>query len=180
MLKLQRPLRVAVQLKHVFPDVTKPLWTTEISWDSNPPDPDAATQRRQAEWLSETFFILWRQGIRTISWYLNSDALPNPSYAATYQSGVFEYDGTPKLSATAFRMPFVAWRNSKHVRFWVSAPAGSSLIVEQQVGDQWQQVATATGGIVQGRFDAISNGPVRIRSGDFSTLPVQPGAGANG
>src|ERR1035438_7009438 len=60
------------------------------------------------------------------------DQLPIPNYGASYQSGMYLYDGTPKLSQRAFAFPFVI-EPAGHGRWvwWTRAPLAGRLYVQR-------------------------------------------------
>jgi hypothetical protein len=103
------------------------LWVTEVSYDSDPPDPDGVPPGTQARWLEHAFELLWRGGVDTITWLQIRDQAPVPSYAATRQSGVYRRNGAPKPSATAFRFPFVAGGT----QIWTRAPLTGTLQIQR-------------------------------------------------
>jgi hypothetical protein len=103
------------------------LWVTEVSYDSSPPDPQGVPAATHARWVAQTLEILWREGVDTVTWFQIGDQAPQPSYAATSQSGVFLRDGTPKRAATAFRFPLVASKTS----VWTRVPAGGTLVIQR-------------------------------------------------
>lgn len=124
----------------------KPLWVTEISWDSSPPDPDGVPEKRHARWLADSFFVLWKAGVRAITWFQIRDQAPHPSYASTLQSGVYLRDGEPKLAARAFAFPFACERAGKgkgKVRVWLKAPASGEVEILDRRG---RVVRTLTAG----------------------------------
>jgi hypothetical protein len=108
----------------------KRMWVTEMSWDSSPPDPEGVPAARHAAWVSDAFFVLWKQGVDTITWFQIRDAAPQPSYAATNQSGVYLRDGTPKLAQQAFAFPFSCERAGRRLRVWGLAPAAGDVRIE--------------------------------------------------
>lgn len=137
--KLRRVLRSAAKRRRVKRSAQ--VWVTEMSWDSNPPDPDGVPARTQADWLQEGLNVLWRQGVRTVTWFLVTDQAPDPSYAATNQGGVFLRDGTAKLSATAFRFPFIAPRKTAtRASIWGRVPGAGTVVVEARSGSSWRRV----------------------------------------
>jgi hypothetical protein len=139
--KIARVLRAAQRAGHVLPGGPKQLWTTEISWDSSPPDPQGVPIAQQAHWLEQSLFVLWGQGVNTVLWYQLVDSPPIPSYAATYQAGLYYLNGTPKPAAQAFRFPFVTKRlNRGQVEAWGRAPAAGRLAIEMLRGATWTVV----------------------------------------
>jgi hypothetical protein len=178
--KLKAPLGAAVRARTALPALAKPLWVTEISWDSSPPDPDGVPARRHAAWVAESFHQLWRQGVRTITWLLVTDAPPEPSFASTYQSGMFQRDGSEKLAARAFRLPLVARRVRGGVRYWCVTPLGVGGTLERQVGGEWRVVRRLGGGVAEGTLRGGGAAPVRVRSGDRVGLTIIAGARPTG
>jgi hypothetical protein len=152
--KLARVLRKAEKKGTALPRGHKRIWVTEISWDSSPPDPQGVPAAQHARWTAQGLYVLWKQGVDTITWFQIRDSAPEPSYAATNQSGVFFRDGTPKLSATAFRFPFVAWRSGKQIAFWGRSPKPGRVAIQGLRGSRWVPAGTARpdrSGVFQGR-----------------------------
>jgi len=144
--RLVRVLRAA-ERKRVLPGRrTRPVWVTEISWDSSPPDPDGVPAARHARWLAEGLFELWRDGVSTVTWYLIRDQDPVPDYASTNQSGLFLASGEPKLAARAFAFPFVATRRDGRTELWGKAPRAGVVAIERLSGGRWQRVASVRAG----------------------------------
>jgi hypothetical protein len=112
---------------------------TEISWDSNPPDPSGVPILRQARWVEQTMYVLWSQGVSTILWLQIIDAPPIPSYGTTGQRGMYFLNGQPKPAAQALRFPFVTRRRNRHaIQVWGRAPQGGSLRIEVRRGGRWR------------------------------------------
>jgi hypothetical protein len=154
--KLTRPLKVALKAGNIFPRTTsKPVWATEMSWDSNPPDPGGIPAGQQAQYAAGAIYVLWRQGVRALFWWnLRDDPPVHGSYASTLQSGVYYRGATvaedkPKPAVTAFRFPFVAYRAYKNfaghgrAKLWGMAPAPGPVTVQRQVGSGWRTIAHA-------------------------------------
>jgi hypothetical protein len=139
--KIARVLHAAERHGHVLPRGPKALWATEISWDSKPPDPHGVPIQKQARWLEQAFYVLWRQGVDTVLWLQVVDSPPIPSYAASYQAGLYYLNGQPKPAAQAYRFPFVTQRlEGSRVQAWGIAPGGGSLAIEKLVRGQWKVV----------------------------------------
>src|SRR5436190_1361522 len=92
--KLTRPLRVAIRAGKVAPRRHKPIWATEISWDSRPPDPTGIPVRTEARYADGALYTLWRQGVTVVNWYLMRDEARGPGYGFTLQAGIFFRGGT--------------------------------------------------------------------------------------
>jgi hypothetical protein len=167
--KLTRMMRKAVTDGTVLPRGTKPMWMTEIAYDSNPPDPDGVPIAQQATWLEQSLQVLDREGVHHVLWFSVADAAPIPSYAATYQAGLFFLDGQPKPAATAFRFPFV--RDGGRV--WGRAPVSGRLVIERRAGTSWRAVKTMPIRATQAfniRIDVPRNTTLRARVGAETSL----------
>jgi hypothetical protein len=157
--KIARVLRAAERTGHVLPRGRKRLWVTEISWDSSPPDPHGVPIAEHARWLEQALYVLWSQGVDTVLWLQIVDSPPIPSYAASYQAGLFYLNGRPKPAALAFRFPFVTKRlGAGRVQAWGRAPAAGELAIEQRAGAHW---------------DVIRRVAVRARQVFVATLDLQ-------
>ncbi|HSR93714.1 MAG TPA: hypothetical protein VLK56_02515 [Solirubrobacterales bacterium] len=140
-----------------------PLWITEFSWDSNPPDPGGLAMTIETRWIAEVLHEAWSDGVHTFFWYSLRDApgvagFPN---AETPQSGLYFRGPTvaqdePKEAMSAFRFPFVAYPRTKGLEFWGRTPnsgAGSVTIQVLRKG-RWRKIVTARAngvGIFRGR-----------------------------
>ncbi len=150
--KLTRVVRAARRVGNVGPRTPK-LWVTEVSYDSAPPDPRGVPTAQLSRWIAELLWRAWDQGADTVIWYLLRDAAPTPSYAATYQSGMYRLDGTRKPSAQAFRFPLVVTgRTGDRLRVWWRAPAAGRVSVQVRRAGRWttvRRIAARAGGVGQ-------------------------------
>lgn len=174
--KLTGPLRRAERLHTIGGARHHQVWVTELSWDSSPPDPQGVPAATQARWLEQSLALLWREGVSTAMWYQIVDAPPTPSYAASYQSGVYLIDGRPKPSATAFRFPFVLVGAVHHSRalFWGRAPLGGAVAIEARSRGHWRPVRTlrpAAGGVFQATMSVRHGEQLRARQAGEASLP---------
>ena len=146
--KIRDVIAKAVTRKRVSPARSKPMWVTEISWDSSPPDPDGIPSQRHARWLEQALYVLWKQGVSVVTWFRIVDEPPNPGYSSTSQSGVFLRNWQPKPAATAFRFPFVVERvGSSSVRLWGKSPRTGQTTVEiRSPSGSWRQLITTRPG----------------------------------
>jgi hypothetical protein len=142
--KVAKLVRAAVRRGGARPRLTKPMWVTELAWDSSPPDPEGIPAARQAAWLSKSVYVLWKQGVSLLVWYQVTGSPPKPSYAASNQGGVFLLDGTPKLSAAAYRFPFVVVKRGKGRLVWGIAPAPGRVRLEALRAGRWRRIRALT------------------------------------
>jgi hypothetical protein len=134
-------LTAAWSQKTVGPGMPK-SWATELSYDSSPPDPDGVPIATRARYISDAMWRMWRVGIDTIIWFQMRDAAPKPSYASTYQSGIFYRDGRRKGDARAFRFPLlITGKSSKRLNVWFRTPAAGTVTVQVRRNGEWRSVA---------------------------------------
>jgi hypothetical protein len=98
-----------------------PLYMTEYGFESNPPDPFSGVPlAAQAKYNTLGEYLAWgNPRILSQAQFLLADVPPvrgkpktSKSYWFTYQSGLFFLNGTPKPSATAYAMPFLAFNTN--------------------------------------------------------------------
>lgn len=143
--KLTPLVRRAVAAGVAVPKAAKPLWITEISWDSAP-DPDALSLGEQAAYLSGALFTLQRAGASVVLWFGLRDQAQGVAWNRTYQSGLYGRaramaDDPPKPSLAAFTFPFTAYRVRGVAQLWGVSPADGTVRVEAFVGGAWTPVA---------------------------------------
>jgi len=168
--KLTALLRKAEATGRALPRKRHRLWVTEVSYDSSPPDPDGVPAAVHARFVAETLYLLWRQGVDTITWFQIRDQAPEPSYAATNQSGIYYRDGQEKPARQAFRFPFVAVRERRGVvRVWGRSPVAGKIVIERQTRSGWRALRTLRGA-ARGTFQALvrvaGTATLRARNGD--------------
>jgi hypothetical protein len=117
---------------------------------------------------------MWNQGVSLVTWFQLRDQPFTPT--SPVQSGLYfrgeagiESD-KPKLALTAFRFPFVAFREPKRrtIMYWGRSPAGRATVtVERQAAGRWRTVATLRPnrhGVFTGRYPSTARkGFVRAR-----------------
>ncbi len=85
------------------------LWATEIWWSSKPPDPRGVKATKQARYIEQALYLLWRQGAKVV---INLQVRDPAQGASQVYAGLYFHDGKPKPALTAFRFPFVTDRAS--------------------------------------------------------------------
>lgn len=182
--KMGRLLRAAVRAGHVVSRRRVAWWATELSWDTNPPDPGAVPMRLHRRWVSEALYRMWRSGISLVTWFQIRDTTAGISGEHLFQSGLYfgcasgpEPDcWRPKPSLTAFRFPFVAFTSPKGVLVWGRTPFGRrGRVAIEQRGTRWHKVVTLrsdTNGIFTRTLRTSRRGFMRAR---LLPAPGQPG-----
>jgi len=154
--KVRQLLDQAVRARTVGPAGPKPLWVTEINWESNPPSRSGVPARLQAHWLSRGLHRLWIAGVSAVIWQFLSDPvglklgtptggqIPESRPAGLYTAGSVAGPLRPKPFLSGFALPFDPLRyNGRLVRVWalLSRPRMAARLQVQR-GRAWKTVAT--------------------------------------
>ncbi len=151
--KITRMIPIAERAGTILPKGPKPLWITEISWNSDPPDPGGLSLTDQALYLEGAINVLYREGASMFVWFNLRDQPPPYGGDAAgnsllgLASGVYTRGGsvaqdTPKPSLTAFEFPFTAYRSGGFADLWGMAPAAGSVAIQEERGPSWVTVLT--------------------------------------
>lgn len=143
--RVARMVGNAVRSGKLLPRGPKPVWITELNWNSDPPDAGAVPLADQARWYEQALYELWRQRVDTVLLLQLIDPDMGP-----WEGGVYLGNGQPKPAATAFRFPFVTERSSRGtVTAWGRAPAAGQLVLEQRSAGRWRALVTLRVGLQQ-------------------------------
>jgi hypothetical protein len=132
--KITGLLRRAERMRTALPGGVKPLWVTELNWESAPQSPHGVPAHVQAQWLSRALHRLWIAGASLVAWQFLVDPFPGVR-AATPSGGTVEYPrpaglysagpggdpalAQPKPFLQGFALPFDPLRvSSRLVRVW--------------------------------------------------------------
>jgi len=131
------------------------LWVTEFSWDSNRPDPGAASMRTLMKWVPEAMYVAWKAGVSKFFWLSLRDweRAPGLPYSQTIESGLYFRGKTmaadrPKPILGAFRFPLVSYRKNSGLTVWGKTPAGSAatVVIRYGLNGNWQKIRTLRSG----------------------------------
>ncbi|HET8820025.1 MAG TPA: hypothetical protein VFM57_00625 [Thermoleophilaceae bacterium] len=171
--EMRRLLNAAIKARHIVSRRRVEFWATEVSWDTNPPDPGAVPMRLHRRWVAEALYRMWKNGISSVNWFQIRDAGGATPGEHLFESGMyFDCDGgpecwRPKPSLTAFRFPFVAFTSRQGVLVWGRTPFGRrGRVAIEQRGSSWTRVATLRSdrhGIFTATLDASKRGYMRAR-----------------
>lgn len=170
--KLTRILNRALRVGTALPRTHKPLWVTEFSYDSNPPNPYGVSAATQARWLEESLYVFWSEGVSTCVWYLLRDS-GGTDWANSYYSGVYFYNGQRKPSFYAFRFPFVVMPSGRSATVWGIAPQTGTVTVEHKAGRSWTtlfRVRVASGSVFVRKISLGLRGNFRALVGKDASL----------
>jgi hypothetical protein len=186
--KLQRLLRAADRagrIKSRFRHT--PLWITEFSWDSKPPDPGGLPARILRRWTAEALYRAWRAGVGHFFWWTLRDPerAPGQPFSQSVDSGLYLRgpslaEDRPKPNLAAFRFPFVAYSRHAGFAFWGRTPSGRGgrVLIEIHTGGGWRRVASTRAdhsgifqGLVTGSYGRHKHGTVRARYRGEKAVP---------
>jgi hypothetical protein len=149
--KITSLVPIAERAGTLLPKGSKPLWVTELSWDSNPPNPNGLSPALQAQYLEGSLYVMWKEGASLITWWNIRDDVASPNWASTLASGIY-FDGataaqdTPKPSYTAYTFPFTAYRINGVAQLWGMAPTPGPVAIQVETGTNWNTVQTLQAG----------------------------------
>ena len=192
--KLTRLLRAAEHLHTIAPAGAKPVWVTELNWESAPPAAQGVPAGLQAAWVSRALHRLWAAGVSLVAWQFLADPFGGIT-VSTPTGGVREYPrpaglyeaspgavGSPKPFVAGFRFPFDPLRvDARHVRVWalLATPGERVELLGRQRGSSWRVLASSrTGGA--GMLNALValRGAWRLRLRAGGTVSPQAAVGA--
>jgi hypothetical protein len=153
-------LTQAEHLGTALPRQAKPVWVTELNWESAPQTPHGVPPVLQAQWVSRALHRLWAAGVSLVAWQFLVDPYPGVR-AETPTGGTVEYPrpaglysagaagnpegAQPKAFLQGFSFPFDPLRvTSKTVRVWalLMHPRQTVLLQgERHAGGGWGTVA---------------------------------------
>ena len=142
--ELTKALRSAEKLNTVGTPGKHQLWADEVWWQTNPPDrKEGVSLKTHARWTEEGLYLLWKQGAAKVIVLQFRDAkyTPNEPPLASYQTGVYTYEGKKKPTYTAGKFPFVTERRGKsRLRAWGIAPKTGTLTIEAKTKGGYHKV----------------------------------------
>ena len=174
--KITGLLRRAERLHTVLPAGRRPLWVTELNWESAPQSATGVPEAVQAAWVSRALHRLWVAGVSLVDWQFLVDPYggtllsapdgtlsPYPRPAGLYAAGP---GGDPALARPkpflqGFSLPFDPLRvNRRQVRVWalLSAPGESAALQRQGHGGHWRTIAR-----LQADRVGVLNALIRLR-----------------
>ena len=136
-----------------------PLWVTEFSWDSKPPDPGGLPMRIETRWVAEALHRAWLAGVSGFFWFGLADfPRDGRSTSENIESGLYFRGATPahnrpKKVMYAFRFPFVASSSRSGFSYWGRTPTskGGKVAIQVQEGSRWR-TASVTNANASGIF----------------------------
>jgi hypothetical protein len=174
----------AGRIHGAFPQT--PLWITEFSWDSNPPDPGGLPMRILTRWTAEAMHEAWSAGVQTFFWFsLRDSPTGGLSFSETLQSGLYFRGASvaqdePKEVLGTFRFPFVAYPGGRGLTFWGRTPSSGpgKVVIQALKKGRWRKVGVTQAdgaGIFRGkaatRYGLNKHGKIRAHYGRQNSVP---------
>ncbi len=192
--KITGLLQQAERAGTALPTAVKPVWVTELNWESAPQSPDGIPGRLQAQWVSRALHRLWVAGVSLVAWQFLVDPFPGVR-AETPTGGTVEYprpaglysagaggdptSAAPKPFLLGFTFPFDPLRvDSKHVRVWalLMRPEQPALLQrETRAGGAWRTIARLHAnrdGVLNLLISLRGAARLRLRSDALTSAPV--------
>ncbi len=158
--KITGLLRRAERLGTALPAASKPVWVTEINWESAPQSPQGAPAAVQAAWVSRALHRLWIAGVSLVAWQFLVDPYPDvraetptggdveyPRPAGLYSAGAGGNTelAQPKPFLRGYSFPFDPLRvDARHVRVWALLTRARQPVLlqrESRRGGAWRTIA---------------------------------------
>jgi hypothetical protein len=154
----------AERLHTALPRGPKPVWVTELNWESAPQSPHGVPGRLQALWISRALHRLWVAGVGFADWQFLVDPYPDLPLATptggtvtvSRPAGLYspgpggELAGArPKPFLRGFTLPFDPLRVDRwHVRVWalLARPAQPVLLQREARDGAWRTIARLRAG----------------------------------
>jgi hypothetical protein len=193
--KVTRLLDAARRARTVLPAGPKPLWVTELNWQSPTGGARGVPPRLQAAWLSRGLHRLWVAGVSLVDWQFLVDPFGGVSLAGPTGSveqyprpaGLY-YAGPggalagarPKPFLRGWKLPFDPLRVDRaHVRVWALPETPSQPVeLERMAGGGWRAVASLRadrGGVVNALIALRGAQLLRVRSGPLVSAAAAVG-----
>jgi hypothetical protein len=158
------------------------LWANEVWWQTDPPDKaEGVSLKTHARWTAEALYLLWKQGASNVSFLQFRDAkyTPGEFTLASYQTGVYTYEGKRKPTADAVAFPFVTEKKGRKLIAWGIAPESGKLTIEVKGKGGFKRLdrlSAKAGKVFKTKLPAGDGGKQKLRarvSGETSPVWVQ-------
>jgi hypothetical protein len=169
------------RLGTALPRAHKPVWVTELNWESDPPAPHGVPGRLQALWISRALHRLWVAGVGLADWQFLLDPYPSLELATptgglvgvSRPAGLYSpgpggglTGARPKPFLRGFTFPFDPLRiDRRRVRVWalLMHPRQVVLLQRWTQGRESPQGAWLTVARLRASGAAVLNTVVRLR-----------------
>jgi hypothetical protein len=157
--KITSLLARAKRLHTALPQGSKPVWVTELNWESAPQTARGVPRRLQARWISRALHRLWIAGVALADWQFLVDPYPDLQLATptggaitvSRPAGLYSAgpggdpaSARPKLFLSGFAVPFDPLRvDRRRVRIWalLRRPGQPVRLQRRRRDRSWQTIA---------------------------------------
>jgi hypothetical protein len=193
MAKVTGLLARAERLHTVLPSGSRPVWVTELNWDSSTPTSKGVPDSLQAPWISRALHRLWVAGVRFVDWEFLVDpyrgvqlTLPDGSLRR-YSRPAGLYDAgpggdtalaRPKPFLQGFTLPFDPLRvNRRQLRVWalLMHRRQPALLQRQGRSGGWHTIAHLRAdryGVLNLLLRLSGTARLRLRVGGLCSAPA--------
>jgi len=192
-------LRRAERLHTALPKGSKPVWVTELNWESAPQSPHGVPDRLQALWISRALHRLWVAGVGLADWQFLIDPYPALTLATptggtitvSRPAGLYSPEivngesdpaaARPKPFLRGFTFPFDPLRmDQKHVRVWALPMRPRQPVLLQRLGSggTWRTIARMRSegyGVLNEVVPLRGAMTLRLVSGELRSAPARVG-----
>lgn len=185
----------AAERRHtVLPAGLKPVWVTELNWESAPASSRGVPARLQAGWVSRALHRLWAAGVSLVDWQFLVDPYPSVRLGEP-TGGVFEISrpaglyqaapggelqrARPKAFLRGFTLPFDPLRlDREHVRVWALLTRPGQPVSLQRLTrkHRWRTIARLHAdahAVLNVLLSLQGSAGLRVRSGSLQSAPVR-------
>jgi hypothetical protein len=142
----------------------RPVWLTDLGWETPPRNPRGVSPARQARLLTEALFRADQAGARMVLWNGLQDRISYlPGFPSIASGLFFNYAedlarDPAKPAWRAYRFPFLVRRAGRRTRAWGIAPRPWARVsIERRRGGRWRPVARVRASR-SGEFQARARG----------------------
>jgi len=196
--KVTSLLARARRMHTALPDGVKPVWVTELNWESAPPASGGVPDGLQAPWISRALHRLWVAGVQLAAWQFLIDPYPKLRIgdasgatielsrpAGLYAAGVGGNPASarPKPFLQGFAFPFDPLRvDPTRVRVWalLERPGQSVVLQRGARGRPWLTIARLHADrhcVLNALVSLVGSARLRLQSGALSSAPASVPSG---
>lgn len=175
-----------------LPRAHKPVWVTELNWESSPPAPGGVPARLQAPWISRALHRLWIAGVGLVDWQFLVDPYPGQLLASptgglvtvSRPAGLYSPGpggdfaaARPKSFLRGFTLPFDPLRvDRRQVRVWaLMMRPGQSVVLQRSTRTHsWRIIARLRAdrdGVLNALVSLAGAARLRLQSGSLTSAP---------
>jgi hypothetical protein len=194
--KVTGVLALAERMHTVLPVGAKPVWVTELNWESAPQAPSGVPTAVQAAWISRALHRLWIAGISLVTWQFLIDPYPAVR-SGTPTGGLVEYqrpaglfsagaqgdplNARPKAFLRGFSFAFDPLRvDARHVRVWalIHDPRSNVQLQRETAAHSWltiERLRSAPDGVLNVLLRLRGRLRLRLHTTTATSAPASVG-----